>query len=111
MSTICHSLVNLAYNIFVMLQVVAVIKSCTPNGLGDMTVTLKDPTGTVSGTIHHKVLTEGDFRKGTCVGSVLILHKVSVFSPSRSTYYINITKRNLVKVHILFSVVLFKCLH
>ncbi|KAJ0463018.1 putative recombination protein [Helianthus annuus] len=79
-------------------QVVAVIKSCTPNGLGDMTVTLKDPTGTVSGTIHHKVLTEGDLRKGTCVGSVLILHKVSVFSPSRSTYYLNITKRNLVKV-------------
>ncbi|KAI7730505.1 hypothetical protein M8C21_007095, partial [Ambrosia artemisiifolia] len=79
-------------------QVVAVIKSCTPNGLGDMTVALKDPTGTASGTIHHKVLTEGDFRKGICVGSVLILQKVSVFSPSRSTHYLNITKRNLVKV-------------
>ncbi|KAK9062759.1 hypothetical protein SSX86_019949 [Deinandra increscens subsp. villosa] len=79
-------------------QVVAVIKSCTPNELGDMTVTLKDPTGTVSGTVHHKVFTEGDIRKGVCVGSVLVLHKVSVFSPSRSTHYLNVTKKNLVKV-------------
>ncbi|XP_076949797.1 uncharacterized protein LOC143622575 [Bidens hawaiensis] len=78
--------------------VVAVIKSCTPNGLGDMMVTLKDPTGTVFGTIHHKVLTEGDIRKGICVGSALILYKVSVVSLSRSTHYLNITKRNLVKV-------------
>nr|GEY66752.1 hypothetical protein [Tanacetum cinerariifolium] len=27
--------------------VVGVVKSCTPNSLGDMTVTLKDPTSTV----------------------------------------------------------------
>ncbi|KAL8201931.1 hypothetical protein R6Q57_011078 [Mikania cordata] len=79
-------------------QVVAIIKSCSPNELGDITVTLKDPTGTVSGTIHHKVLTEEDFRKGISVGSVLILHKVSVYSPSRSTHYLNITKKNLVKI-------------
>ncbi|CAH1435584.1 unnamed protein product [Lactuca virosa] len=79
-------------------QVVAVIKSCTSNELGDLKVTLKDPTGVVSGTIHHKVLTEGEFGKGIFVGSVLILHKVSVFSPSRSSHYLNITKRNLVKV-------------
>nr|XP_043634485.1 homologous recombination OB-fold protein [Erigeron canadensis] len=79
-------------------QVVAVIKSCAPNALGDLTVTLKDPTGTVSGTIHHKVITEGEFSKGICVGSALILRKVSVFSPSRSAHYLNITKRNLVKV-------------
>lgn len=79
-------------------QVVAVVKSCAPNALGDLMVVLKDPTGTVSGTIHHKVLTEGDFGKGSFVGSVLVLHKVSVFSPSRSAHYLNITKRNMVKV-------------
>ncbi|KVI07814.1 hypothetical protein Ccrd_013827 [Cynara cardunculus var. scolymus] len=79
-------------------QVVAVVKSCAPNALGDLMVVLKDPTGTVSGTIHHKVLTEGEFGKGSFVGSVLVLHKVSVFSPSRSANYLNITKRNLVKV-------------
>ncbi|KAL4578937.1 hypothetical protein LXL04_015069 [Taraxacum kok-saghyz] len=79
-------------------QVVAVIKSCTPNDLGDVMVTLKDPTGSISGTIHHKVLTDSELGKGITIGSVLILHKVSVFSPSRSTHYLNITKRNMVKV-------------
>nr|GEW04552.1 hypothetical protein [Tanacetum cinerariifolium] len=38
-------------------QIVAIIKSCTPNALGDLTVTLKDLSGTISGTIHYKVLT------------------------------------------------------
>nr|GEZ65340.1 hypothetical protein [Tanacetum cinerariifolium] len=33
-------------------KVVVVIKSCTPNALGDLTVTLKDLSGTISGTIH-----------------------------------------------------------
>ncbi|KAI3724329.1 hypothetical protein L2E82_36101 [Cichorium intybus] len=84
-------------------QVVAVIKSCTPNELGDLMVSLKDPTGAVSGTIHHKVLTEGEFGKGILVGSVLILHKVSVFSPSKATHYLNITNRNLVKGTRTFS--------
>ncbi|GJU20618.1 hypothetical protein Tco_1153960 [Tanacetum coccineum] len=79
-------------------KVVAVIKSATPNALGDMTVTLKDPKGTVSGTIHHKVLTEAEFGKGICAGSALILHNVSVFSLKPSAHYLNITKRNLVKV-------------
>ncbi|GJY70825.1 integrase, catalytic region, zinc finger, CCHC-type containing protein [Tanacetum coccineum] len=35
--------------------VVGVVKSCTPNSLGYMTVTLKDLTGTVGGMIHYKV--------------------------------------------------------
>nr|GEZ63470.1 hypothetical protein [Tanacetum cinerariifolium] len=33
-------------------QIVAVIKSYTPNALGDLTVTLKDLSGTIFGTIH-----------------------------------------------------------
>ncbi|PWA97035.1 hypothetical protein CTI12_AA032400 [Artemisia annua] len=33
--------------------VLAIIKSCTPNALGDLTVTLKDLSGSLSGTIHH----------------------------------------------------------
>ncbi|GJU26853.1 hypothetical protein Tco_1165474 [Tanacetum coccineum] len=37
------------------IKVVAVIKSCMPNTSGELTVALKDP----SGTIHHKVLIEG----------------------------------------------------
>ncbi|GJS58107.1 hypothetical protein Tco_0652891 [Tanacetum coccineum] len=33
-------------------KVIAVIKSCTSNALGDLTVTLKDLSGLISGTIH-----------------------------------------------------------
>nr|GFA10875.1 hypothetical protein [Tanacetum cinerariifolium] len=39
-------------------KVVEIINSCTPNALGDLTVTLKDLSGTISSTIHYKVLTE-----------------------------------------------------
>nr|GEW50923.1 hypothetical protein [Tanacetum cinerariifolium] len=37
-------------------QVVAIVKSCSPNALGDSNVTLKDLSGTVPGTIHYNVL-------------------------------------------------------
>nr|GEW27438.1 hypothetical protein [Tanacetum cinerariifolium] len=77
----------------------AVIKSCTPNALGDLTVTLKDLSGTISNTIHYKVLTEERFAKAFTVGSALILHNVLDFSPKQSTHhYLNITKKNIVKV-------------
>nr|GEW43635.1 transposase, MuDR, MULE transposase domain protein [Tanacetum cinerariifolium] len=80
-------------------QIVAVIKSCTPNALGDLIVTLKDLPCIISGTIHYKVLTEERFVKVFTVGSALILHNVSVFSPKQSTHhYLNITKKNMVKV-------------
>ncbi|GJR24759.1 reverse transcriptase domain-containing protein [Tanacetum coccineum] len=64
--------------------VVGVVNSCTPNSLGDMTVTLKDPTGTVGGTIHYKVFqNEADgYTKSIKVGSVLILRNVSVWTPN-----------------------------
>ncbi|PWA98174.1 hypothetical protein CTI12_AA021440 [Artemisia annua] len=58
--------------------VLAIIKSCTPNALGDLTVTLKDLSGSLS-------------------GAALILRNISVFSP-KSGHYLNITMKNLVKV-------------
>ncbi|KAK2385681.1 nuclear localized protein [Trifolium repens] len=78
--------------------IVAVIKSCTPNGFGDMTVTLKDPTGTIGASIHRKVFTKVEFGKDITVGSVLFLQKVAVFSPNGSTCYLNITLSNIVNV-------------
>ncbi|GJY41703.1 transposase, MuDR, MULE transposase domain protein [Tanacetum coccineum] len=66
-------------------EIVAVIKSCTPNALGDLTVTLKDLSGTIFGTIHYKVLTEERFAKAITIGAALILHNVSIFSPKQST--------------------------
>ncbi|GJW13604.1 transposase, MuDR, MULE transposase domain protein [Tanacetum coccineum] len=80
-------------------KVVAIIKFCTLNALGDLTVTLKDLFGIISGTIHYKVFMEEIFAKAITVGASLILHNVSVFSPKQSTHhYLNITKKNMVKV-------------
>nr|GEU31498.1 hypothetical protein [Tanacetum cinerariifolium] len=73
---------------------VAVIKSCSSNAMGNLTVTLKDLSRTISGTIHYKVLTEERFAKAITVGAALILYNVSVFSPKQSTHhYLNITKK------------------
>ncbi|GJX02083.1 reverse transcriptase domain-containing protein [Tanacetum coccineum] len=79
---------------------VGVVMSCTPNALGDMTVTLKDPTSIMGGTIHYKVFKNEDdgYAKSIKVGSVLILRNVSVFTPKPSKHYLNITIRNIVKV-------------
>ncbi|GJU32477.1 hypothetical protein Tco_1176066 [Tanacetum coccineum] len=80
-------------------KVFAIIKSCTLNALGDLIVTLKDLYGTISDTIHYKVLTEERFAKAITVGACLILHNIFVFSPNKSTCrYLNITKKNIVKV-------------
>nr|GEW14781.1 hypothetical protein [Tanacetum cinerariifolium] len=80
--------------------VVGVVKSCTPNSLKDMTITLKDPTGTVGGTIHYKVFQNeaNGYTKSIKVGSILILRDVSVWTLKPSQHYLNITTRNIVKV-------------
>ncbi|GJT45402.1 reverse transcriptase domain-containing protein [Tanacetum coccineum] len=77
-------------------QVVAIVKSCSPNVIGDLTVTMKDLSGTIPGTIHHKVIGEGRYGKDITIGVVLILANVSVFSPKPSMHYLNITMRNVV---------------
>ncbi|GJY70253.1 zf-CCHC domain-containing protein [Tanacetum coccineum] len=79
-------------------QVVAIIKSCSPNVIGDLTVTMKDLSGTIPGTIHHKVIDEGGYGNDITVGAALILANVSVFYPKPSMHYLNITMRNVVKV-------------
>ncbi|KAH6825784.1 nuclear localized protein [Perilla frutescens var. hirtella] len=79
-------------------QVVAVVKSCTPNGLGGLSVSLKDPTGTIGATIHHKVLSQSEFGKELTIGAVLILQEVAIFAPVKSAHYLNVTLRNVAKV-------------
>nr|GEZ29139.1 hypothetical protein [Tanacetum cinerariifolium] len=79
-------------------NVVAVIKSCTSNILGDLTVTLKDLSGMISSTIHYKVLKDEVYGMAIGVGAVLILRNVSVFSSKSSGHYLNITLKNMVKV-------------
>nr|GEV83238.1 hypothetical protein [Tanacetum cinerariifolium] len=79
-------------------QVVAIFKSCSPNALGDLNVTLKDLSGTVPGTINYKVLDVGSYGKDITVGAAMILDNVLVFTPKPSKHYINITKRNVVEI-------------
>ncbi|GJY27127.1 hypothetical protein Tco_0401853 [Tanacetum coccineum] len=79
-------------------QVVAIVKSCSPNYLGDLNVTMKYLSGTVCGTIHYKVLDVGSYGNDITVGAAMILANVSVFTPKTSEHYLNITKKNVVKV-------------
>nr|GEU41671.1 hypothetical protein [Tanacetum cinerariifolium] len=79
-------------------QVVAIVKSCSPNALGDLNVTLKDLSGTVPGTIHYKVFDVGGYEKEITVGAAMLLANVLIFTPKPSKHYINITKRNVVEV-------------
>ncbi|KAJ3709244.1 hypothetical protein LUZ61_012949 [Rhynchospora tenuis] len=78
--------------------VVGLVKSCTPNGLGDLLLTLKDQTGTICASIHRNALLEGTLPREVAVGSVLIIKQVVVFSPARSIHYLNITKDNVIKL-------------
>ncbi|PWA57135.1 hypothetical protein CTI12_AA410030 [Artemisia annua] len=61
-----------------------------------------DLSGSMPGAIHHKIINEeGGYGKDIHVGAAVIVHNVSVFSPNRShhsLHYLNITKKNLVKV-------------
>ncbi|GKE99768.1 transposase, MuDR, MULE transposase domain protein, partial [Tanacetum coccineum] len=61
-------------------QVVAIVKSCYPNALGDLNVTLKDLSGTVPETIHYKVLDVGSYGNDITVGAAMILVNVLVFT-------------------------------
>ncbi|GJR99148.1 ribonuclease H-like domain-containing protein [Tanacetum coccineum] len=54
-------------------QIVAIIKSCTPNALGDLTVTVKDLSGIIVGAIHHKVINEEGYGN-----DITVFHKDSV---------------------------------
>ncbi|GKC30162.1 hypothetical protein Tco_1037456 [Tanacetum coccineum] len=61
-------------------QVVAIVKSCSLNVLGDLTVAMKDLLRTIPGTINHKVIDEGGYKKDITVGAAMILANVSVYS-------------------------------
>nr|GEW60337.1 hypothetical protein [Tanacetum cinerariifolium] len=79
-------------------HIVAIVKSCSPNTLGDLNMTLKDISGTIPGRIHHKVMDEGGYGKDITVEAAMILKNVSVFAPKASEHYLNITMRNVVEV-------------
>nr|GEV66538.1 sulfite exporter TauE/SafE family protein 3-like [Tanacetum cinerariifolium] len=60
--------------------VIRIVKSCSPNMLGDLNVTMKDLSGTIPRTIHPKVIGEGGYGKDITVGAAMILTNVCFFS-------------------------------
>nr|GFA85777.1 hypothetical protein [Tanacetum cinerariifolium] len=72
-------------------RVVAIVKSCSLNALGDLNVTLKDLSGTVSGTINYKVFDVGSYEKNIIVRAAMILANVSVFTPNINHQSITLT--------------------
>nr|GEY93400.1 reverse transcriptase zinc-binding domain-containing protein [Tanacetum cinerariifolium] len=50
------------------------------------------------GSIHYKVINEEGYGKKITVRSAMILSNVLVFSPNPLMHYLNITKKNMVKV-------------
>nr|GEY22709.1 hypothetical protein [Tanacetum cinerariifolium] len=72
--------------------------SCSSNVIGDLTVTIKDLSGTIPETIHYKVIGEGGYGNDITVGTAMILVNVSVFTPKPSMHYLNITKKNVVNI-------------
>ncbi|GJX18137.1 GPCR kinase [Tanacetum coccineum] len=79
-------------------KVVAIVKSCTPNVIGNLIVTLKDLLSTTPSTIHHKVIDKGGYGKDITIGAALILANVLVYSPKLSMHYLNMAMRNMIKV-------------
>ncbi|XP_054616064.1 homologous recombination OB-fold protein isoform X2 [Dunckerocampus dactyliophorus] len=63
----------------------------------DAKAVFKDPTGEMQGTVHRRLVEErlGDLK----VGAVLLLKRVSVFSPSHRNHYLNVTPNNLLRIY------------
>nr|GEY87327.1 hypothetical protein [Tanacetum cinerariifolium] len=79
-------------------QVVGIVKSCSPNVIGDLTVTINNLSGTIPRTIHYKAIVKGGYGNDITIGAAMILVNVSVFTLKPSMHYLNITKKNVVKV-------------
>ncbi|XP_014499360.1 uncharacterized protein LOC106760443 [Vigna radiata var. radiata] len=57
--------------------VACIVKECNPNGLGDMKITVKDPSATLYASVHRKVLLHPEFGQDIGVGAVLLLQSVN----------------------------------
>ncbi|KAG2391696.1 uncharacterized protein HKW66_Vig0125430 [Vigna angularis] len=78
--------------------VACIVKECKPNGLGDMQLTIKDPTTTMKASLHKKVLEDPQFGQNIGVGSVFYSILVHSFRALGRIHYLNIVHRNVVKV-------------
>ena len=72
-------------------NLVVLVKGCTMID-GNMLLELKDPTGEMQGSVHHVALNE---HPEITIGAVLVLVKVSIFSPNPTKHYLNIVSDNI----------------
>eukprot|EP01135_Chromosphaera_perkinsii_P001491 Nk52_evm1s182 gene=Nk52_evmTU1s182 len=73
-----------------------VIKKLKQSRSSNCGAVFKDPTGEMEGTFHSKVLSQ--YRASIVEGASLALKNVTIFSPSSSKHYLNITPVNIVCV-------------
>ncbi|QCE10446.1 hypothetical protein DEO72_LG10g1676 [Vigna unguiculata] len=79
--------------------VVCVVKECHSNGLGDISIVIKDPSTTAKASVHRKAVMDPEFGSHIAVGASLILKNVSCFGHNPWVPpYLNITVCNIVKV-------------
>ncbi|KAH7836901.1 hypothetical protein Vadar_007182 [Vaccinium darrowii] len=74
--------------------IVALVKSCKRNELGEPWLELKDPSGSIWAGIHHKAYEQDLFPGILDPGTCLILKKIVVWRPEKKPY-LNITLNNL----------------
>ncbi|XP_071718713.1 uncharacterized protein [Rutidosis leptorrhynchoides] len=82
--------------------VIVVVKTCVKNSVGDLSITLKDTTGTIRGTDYNKIIdgVQGEYEgvKGIREGAVLVLKNGSIFYASVKVKILNITRKALINV-------------
>ncbi|XP_052723793.1 uncharacterized protein LOC108344279 [Vigna angularis] len=66
--------------------VACLVKECKPNGLGDMQLTIKDPSGTMKASLNRKVLQDPQIGPHIGVGCVLLLNLVTHLTQSIILY-------------------------
>ncbi|XP_065841350.1 homologous recombination OB-fold protein-like [Oscarella lobularis] len=72
------------------------VKSISETG-NSTSALLKDPTGEISGSIHRKLVEQHG--SALSAGSVLILKRATVFSPTGHRHYLNVTPANVVRLY------------
>ncbi|QDZ24168.1 hypothetical protein A3770_12p66860 [Chloropicon primus] len=80
-------------------RVVGLVKHVDLGGDGNAYVVLKDPSGSIGATVHSEVLSNPISKEGEIsVGSVLVLEKVSTFSPDDRAQFLCVTLDNILQV-------------
>eukprot|EP00736_Rhodelphis_marinus_P005033 Rmarinus@m.1160 len=80
------------------IDIAVVVKAFDPENV-EKGATLSDPTGEIKGLIHPSIKDNAGTDKEVSAGCVLLLHQVSVFSPSPRSHYVNIIPDNIMKVY------------